>query len=155
MIEDLESIINKALTYMERACQDVDEAVAKGKKVVQVGCAPGTRRGDIIEITPIVPQEGEPDTMKARVIAVNPSTTLSGESLHRVFEALCVVIEPGELTTEEEFAALYTEEASEDPEAEEAEEAEEVDPDVCSCGADKIMCERNQNVFGGHLNEES
>ena len=137
-IDDLNSIIDKALNFMERTIQDVDEAVAKGKKVVLVSCDKGTRRGDTIDISPAFAEEEEPEIQQARVIAVNP-TVAECDS----YDAVCVILEPGEVTTEEEFAALYIEDTEE--------VLEQSDPDMCSCGADKIMCKRNQNVFGGHL----
>ena len=120
-------------------------------------CDSSIKRGDTIDITQAEPVEGEEEEdKKARVIACHEVMGVHPETLEvvRINYAWCAVLEEGDSTSEEEFAALYAdEEDTADAEDTPQEEVEEVDPNVCSCGANREMCERNQNVFGGHLNE--
>lgn len=97
------------------------------------------------------------EVRQARVIAVHTMTGIDPRdmTMHKIHDAICVLLEPGDMTTEDEFAALYSdgEEPQEAPgeDSDPVEVAEPQDPNVCSCGANRAMCERNQNVFGGHL----
>lgn len=160
--ESLEHLMENALADAERARKDINAASAAGKEVVQVLCDANIKRGDIIDITHAEPGEGEEreEDKKVKVIACHEMTGIHPETLEirSCHYAWCIVLKDGDITTEEEFAALYADDNDNDDETveelEEAEvEAEVVDPNVCSCGANREMCERNQNVFGGHLNE--
>ena len=180
-LENVNEMVDRALAEayrtMERAQKEINAYHEAGKEIIQVTCNKGTKRGDIIEVqanpdehTPESdesPEEAaEEETKHARVIAVRSMTgidTLTME-MHAVCDAICVVLKPGDITTEEDFAGLYGDESREAADAlfeassEELGEAavaqaqeEAPDPNVCSCGANREMCERNQNVFGGHL----
>jgi ferric-dicitrate binding protein FerR (iron transport regulator) len=115
--------------------------------------------------------EGEEagETKKVKVIACHEMTGIDPETfaVRQATYAWCVILKESDITTEEEFADLYAnkeasdalfeatgEELGEAAVAQAQEEAEEEveDPNVCSCGANREMCQRNQNVFGGHLN---
>ena len=159
--DDFESMIDRAIESMHRAFSEVEAAHKAGKELIQIICPPDTRRGDIIKVIP-KEFEGEhadcpdEDKLKARVLAVQGMTGIDPETMemHRICEAVCAILRPGDITTEEEFAGLY----GEDEDSEETEEAVEAaeepqDPNVCECGANREMCERNQNMFGGHVNE--
>ena len=167
----MDSVIDQAIAYMERAHNDIEAAHKSGKELVKIVCAPGTRRGDIVKIVPTGVEEDcpEEDKLTGRVIAVHTMTGIDTETMQmkQVCEAICAILKPGDLTTEEDFAGLYGEDEEDsaadalfEATSEELGEAvvaqaqeEAPDPNVCSCGANREMCERNQNVFGGHLNE--
>jgi hypothetical protein len=167
-------MLERALSQMERASSDIEAAHKSGKELIKILCAPGTKRGDIIKIIPAGMDEDcpEEDKMPGKVIAVHGMTGIDPETMqmHRMCEAIVALLKPGDITTEEDFASLYSEDPSEEQDAavkalfdatpEELGEAavaqaqeEAPDPNVCSCGANREMCARNQNVFGGHLNE--
>jgi hypothetical protein len=170
-IEDrIERVLESAFAEAERARKEIDAAAAAGKEIIQVLCDPGTKRGDIIDITKDDPEEGEEEEpKKVKVVACHQISGMNPENfeVHHVNYAWCIVLKDSDITTEEDFAALYSdkeatdalfaatgEELGEAAVAQAEEEAEEPqDPNVCSCGARRDMCERNQNVFGGHLNE--
>lgn len=166
MEDRIERLLEDAYADAERARKELDAAHASGKETIQVICAPGTKRGDIVDITQIdhevaMEVNGETDKeaerKKARVVICHEMTGVNPETfeMHRVSYAWCYLIKEGDITTEEDFAALYADDESVETSVEEEEvevEVEEVDPNVCSCGANREMCERNQNVFGGHLN---
>ena len=161
--DSMDSMLDKAIAYMERAHKDIEAAAHSGREVVQVVCKESTKRGDVFEIAPMdengeaMDPEGEDsEALTVKVIAVHSMTGIDPDTLQirRVCEALCVVLEPGDITTEEEFAALYADfdsKASEDAPEGDSEALVLAAPNVCSCGANRQMCERNQNVFGGHL----
>ena len=178
--ESIEHLMENAFADAQRARSDIDAAAAAGKEIVQVLCDSSIKRGDIINITHTEPGEGEEgeegeEDKKVKVIACHQITGVHPETLEirRCYYAWCSVIKDGDITTEEEFAALYADEDTKNAtdalfeatseelgeaavaqaQEEAAVEAEIVDPNVCSCGANREMCERNQNVFGGHLNE--
>lgn len=171
----MESMIDRAIAHMEQDAANIEAAHKSGKELIRIVCAPDTRRGDIIKIVPAGSDEDIPDEdkMTGKVIAVHGMTGIDPETMqmHRMCEAICAILQPGDITTEEDFAGLYGEDDEEQAAAVEAlfdatpeelaeaavaeAEAEEEapDPNVCSCGANREMCARNQNVFGGHLNE--
>lgn len=151
-------MLEQAFAEAERARRELETAQKSGKEIIQVMCDAGTKRGDIIEIRPVDDtEEDEEETKNVRVLVTHEITGVDPETyeMHSVVYAWCVILEEGDITTEEDFAALYAEDSEEPQETLEAadEEAEPVDPNVCSCGANRAMCARNQNVFGGHLNE--
>jgi len=144
--------------------EEINKAERDGRDVAHVIADESTRRGDIIEISQFA-EGGEVDEdaeeFKARVLAVSPRSALddNGVLVHCV-EALCVVLQPGDIESLDDFAAMYGDEDSEPQEELEAEgedsdtpEIIEEDPSICPCGADIQMCEKNQEVFGGHLND--
>jgi hypothetical protein len=151
----MDSMIERAIAHMELDAANIEAAHRSGKELIKIVCSPNTRRGDIIKIVPMGCDEDIPeeDKLTGKVIAVHGATGIDPETMkmHRMCEAICAILQPGDITTEEEFAGLYGEDELELVEA--AEAAEPQDPNVCSCGANREMCERNQNVFGGHLNE--
>lgn len=159
MMDRIERHIESAMAEAERCRRDLDTAHAAGKEIIQVVCDPHTKRGDIIEITPVEDVEKEEGEVKTiRVVACHQMMGFDPETMetHEICYAFGIVLEAGDITTEEEFAALYAgEDAPEAVEASESDEepAEAADPNVCECGANREMCERNQGVFGGHLNE--
>lgn len=198
-MENVEDMVDRALAEayisVERARKEITAYHEAGKEIIQVVCDESTKRGDIIEVQPLTEERilaGEElseeeadaeDTKKVRVIVVHGMTGIDPETMemHRICDAICVVLNPGDVVTEEEFASMYGEgdETPEDAPGDDAQEgdspvdklfkatSEELgeaavaqaqedapDPNVCSCGANREMCERNQNVFGGHLNEQ-
>ena len=157
-IEDrIERMLEDAFADAELARRELDAAHAAGKEIIRVMCDLSIKRGDIIDITQTDPEEGEEaEKREAKVIICHEMTGINPETfeLRHVNYAFCYVIRAGDITTEEDFAALYADSETVEAVVEEVEvETEEVDPNVCSCGANREMCERNQNVFGGHLNE--
>ena len=141
-MDAIERGIKEAITYIEKACRELDAAEANGKRIVQVRCSESAKRGDTIDIYEPFDTEENPEVIQARVVAVNCETQFNQNmEFRQVYDAICIVLEPGDTTTEKEFSELYAEEGA----------FEQHGPDVCSCGADRLMCERNQRVFGGHL----
>jgi hypothetical protein len=156
MEDRIERMLEEAFADADRARRELDAAHASGKEITQVMCDPAIKRGDIIDITQTDSEEGEEaEKRKAKVIICHERTGINPETfeMHHASYAWCYVIRPGDITTEEDFAALYADNESVEAAVEEEAEVEAVDPNMCSCGANREMCERNQNVFGGHLNE--
>lgn len=174
MEDRIEHMLKEAYEDAGRERRELNEAHASGREIIQVICDPSTKRGDIIDITQMLSEEGEEEgeeeggeaggeageeageeaeKKEAKVVACHEMTGINPETfeVRQISYAWCYVLRPGDITTEEDFAALYADnEPVEDTVEEEVED--EVDPNVCSCGANREMCERNQNVFGGHLN---
>ncbi|KKN46606.1 hypothetical protein LCGC14_0671110 [marine sediment metagenome] len=154
MEDRIERMLEEAFADADLARRELDAAHASGKEIIQVVCDPATKRGDIIDITQTDSEEGEEaEKREAKVIVCHEMTGINSETfeLRHIKYAFCYVLKPGDITTEEDFAALYADNEPVEAAVEEV-EVEEVDPNVCSCGANREMCERNQNVFGGHLN---
>jgi hypothetical protein len=156
----IEKAIDKVFEDMKRAHGELDAARRTGKNIISVACDPSTKRGDIIDVAPLGENgeisEAAEIEKKARVVATHEMVGINPDT-HEIscfLEAICILLEDGDITTEEDFATLYAEgEKPQEEDIEEIAEAESEDPNICSCGANRQMCERNQNVFGGHLNE--
>ena len=167
MEDRIERMLENAFADAERAQKEMDAAHASGKEIIQVLCDTDTKRGDIIDITKEQPEDGEEEEVKkVKVIACHEMTGMDPETfeIRHVNYAWCVVLNESDITTEEDFAALYANKEASDAlfeatpeelaEAAVAQAREEAsDPNLCSCGANREMCDRNQNVFGGHLND--
>lgn len=157
-LEDIYDIMEETYRIVQVVRDEVNRAVRDGRDVASVIADESTRRGDIIDISQFS-VEGEIDEdaeeFKARVLAVTPRTGIdeNGVQIHCV-EALCVILKPGDISSIDDFAAMYGEDAEEELETEDiaAEQIEE-HSNTCTCGADLQMCETNQKVFGGHLND--
>lgn len=158
----IERMMEQAFADAERAKRELDTAHAKGREIIQALCKPSTKRGDIIEVSveemPMEPAEGDEEapTQKLKVVVVHAITGMDPDTLEmsRVNIAVGYIMTDDDITTEEDWAALYSDGPEEPQEASADEpEVEPQDPNICSCGANREMCQRNQNVFGGHLNE--
>ena len=166
-IEDrIERLLEEAFADADRARRELDAAHAAGREIIQVVCDLSTKRGDIIDITPTPSEDGEEDgeeageeageeveKREAKVILCHAMTGINSETceVRHINYAWCYVLRPGDITTEEDFAALYDDSGPVETAEVEVEVETTVDPNTCSCGANREMCERNQNVFGGHL----
>jgi len=149
--------------------EEINKAERDGRAVAHVITDQGTKRGDIISISRYSADgtvDEDAEEFKARVLATVPRTALDeAQNTVQCVEALCVVLQPGDVESLDDFAAMYGDE-DEDEDDEQQEEpleaedraseelsAEPEDPNACPCGADRHMCEKNQKVFGGHLND--
>lgn len=141
---------------------EVSKANREGRDVAHVIADPGTKRGDIISISQFSEDgsvDEEAEEFKARVLATMPRSALDDTGVVvDCVEALCIVLKPGDIESLDDFAALYGDSEDSEQEALEAEDSdsepeEPEDANICPCGADIQMCETNQRVFGGHLNE--
>lgn len=165
-LEDaFESILEETYQHYKVVHAEIEKADRDGRDVAHVIADSGTKRGDIIEISKFS-EEGtaneDEEAFEARVLAVMPRTALddSGDIV-RCVEALCVVLKPGDVESLDDFAALYGDgDGDSDNEQEElelgdndSEEPVELKNHICPCGANLQMCEKNQEVFGGHLND--
>ena len=177
--EGLEALIEHRMGQMfEEASKiqgQVDAAQKHGKKVTCVMGPPDVKTGDIIDVMRYNAEhpEGDSETKKkARVLHAMPVElwNKATDETCSVSEVLCVLLDEGDLTTADEFHAMYGEGEAEVQEASGEEipvpsvptptPAVEVkigpvrDPNVCECGADREMCMRNQDLIGMHINED-
>jgi hypothetical protein len=179
--EDFETLIEQRMGEMFEEASKVqgaiDEAYKAGKNVTSVMGPPDVKIGDIIDVMKYNPEnpEGDENTkQKARVLHASPVEFFNPENRDTFpgSEVIVVLLDEGDLTTEDEFKAMYGEEA--DDEVQEASEVsgEEIpvesvpsstdvevtvepvrDSNECECGADREMCMRNQDLIGLHINE--
>ncbi len=181
--EDFETLIEQRMAEMfEEASkvQDaIDSAYKAGKRITSVMGPPDVKIGDIIDVmkyNPDNPDGDEETKQKARVLHVSP-VVFSHPDTRESFpgtEIIVVLLDEGDLTTEDEFKAMYGEGEADDEVQDTSEiSGEEIsvesvpsvptpvevtvvptrDPNVCECGADREMCMRNQDMLGYHLNE--
>jgi len=125
-----------------------NKAKADGKEIIGVTVEVGTKVGDVIAIVPVEETDDDEETaeLQAQVLATSDCEGLSEDGeIVQYCDAICVLVQPGEIETAEEFAATYGEDEEGPGKTENA--------NLCGCGANKMMCEKNQNVFGTHINE--
>lgn len=181
--QDFEALIEQRMSEMFEEANKVqtaiDAAYKAGKKITSVMGPPDVKIGDIIDVMKYNPEhpDGDEETkQKARVLHVTPVEFFNpeGQEVFPGTEVICVLLDENDLTTEDEFKAMYGEgeeesEVQETPEVSGKEISVESvspvstdvevtvepvrDPNECECGADREMCARNQDMLGYHLNE--
>jgi hypothetical protein len=159
--DSFERMFEETYQHYKIVQSEINKADRDGREIAHVVAEIGTKRGDIIEISQF-PEDGSEvddgdEKFKARVLAVVPRSAIDEHGVRiECVEALCIVLQPGDIESLDDFAALYgnDEDAQEASEEEDSESVEEsVDSNECPCGADLHMCQKNQEVFGGHLND--
>lgn len=168
---ELAEAINTAYAEAATLQSSIDRARADGKEITSVICKIEVKKGDIINMSRC-DEEGEPslegETAKARVLAVHALMAVDPETNKVVYfaEALVIILNPEDVETIDEFAAMYgdgdenseeeiTEDQEDVPEEEEPAPQEEPTPEgrCPECGADFESCATHQEVFGVHVNE--
>ena len=152
-------ILREAHQLYETVQADMAKAESDGREITMVIAAGDVSRGDLIAIAKFnedgsVDEEAEEGQARVLMTSSRMAHDDNGKIVHCV-EALCVILQDGDIETVDEFASMYGNDEEETPVEVSAEEEPEIveDPNVCSCGADRPMCEKNQQIFGGHLNE--
>lgn len=165
-MEDLEStfdrIIEETYQHYKIVREEINKAAQDGRTIANVISDKSTRRGDIITISHFSEDgtiDEDVEEFTARVLGTSPRTGRdeNGNTIQCV-DALCVILKPGDIESLDDFAAMYGNEEDSDEEELEAEDSDSTEErseneDTCPCGANLQMCETNQKVFGGHLND--
>jgi hypothetical protein len=169
---ELAEAINEAYAEAASLQSSIERARADGREITSVMCKIDVKKGDIIKMSRC-DEEGEPqlngETAQARVLAVHPLMTYDPETGKAVYfaEALVIILNPEDVETIDDFAAMYGDGSDEDSEVEETTTEEEDPPEETApqvvestpegrcpeCGADFDSCAMHQEVFGVHVNE--
>jgi hypothetical protein len=142
----VEKTLKEGLEECRKSSMEINRAISEGSEIVSVFVEETTKQGDIIPVESL--EEEENKTADARVLLVSSWIGFDQNKIIKGTEAVCVILRPNEIETAEGFIATYGEE-------EEEEEIEDplVEDSECVCGANLQMCEKNQHIFGGHLQD--